>query len=67
MSDTSSKSISDHDVLWGAARIGEVLGLKPRQAWYMLERGLLPAAKIGNKWSASRRALLSLLPAGKDA
>jgi hypothetical protein len=29
----------------------------PRRTYYLLERGLIPAGKLGNVWIASRRAL----------
>lgn len=56
------------DIVWGAAAIGAVIGRTERQASYLLERGLLPAKRIGGRevdgiirgarWVASRKALL---------
>lgn len=45
------------DLIWGAEAIGKVLGVTPRQAFHMLEKGQLPARKSGGKWVASRRRL----------
>jgi len=50
-----------NDVLWGAAKIGEVIGKSPRATFHLLEAGLLPAKKIGKQWCASRRKLLAAL------
>jgi hypothetical protein len=50
-----------HDRLWGADAIAAVLNLTPRQTWYLLEKHLLPAKKVGGRWTASRRALLTYL------
>ncbi|TRC92190.1 DNA-binding protein [Mesorhizobium sp. WSM4303] len=45
-------------LVWGAAAIARELNLKnERQAFYILETGLLPARKVGRQWVASRAAL----------
>jgi hypothetical protein len=51
-------TISDDDVVWGAAAIGRVIRKNPRQTFYLLEAGLLPARKVGAQWCASRSRLL---------
>ncbi|PBB86628.1 hypothetical protein [Mesorhizobium sp. WSM3876] len=45
------------DLVWGAADIGKEINRKPRQAFHMLESGLLPARKVGNQWVAERGKL----------
>jgi hypothetical protein len=45
------------DIIWGAAAIGRAIGVPTRRAFYLLERGLLPATKVGDSWCASRAAL----------
>ena len=45
------------DVLWGTKAIAAELGLGQRQAYYALERGLIPATKRGRRWVASRKIL----------
>ncbi|TPK42622.1 MULTISPECIES: DNA-binding protein [unclassified Mesorhizobium] len=45
------------DLVWGAAAIGKEIKQKPRQAFHMLEAGLLPARKVGNRWVADRGKL----------
>jgi hypothetical protein len=50
-------SRNDIRIVWGAAAIGRVVNLSPRQAFYLLEKGLLPAQKVGARWCADERAL----------
>lgn len=45
------------DLVWGARAIGELIGRNPRQAFYLLEKGELPAKRVGALWVASRAAL----------
>jgi len=45
------------DRLSGAKAIATFLGITPRRAVFLLERGFLPAGKEGRTWIASRRAL----------
>ena len=49
------------DVIWGAAAIGDAVGKNERQAYYLLEKGHLPARKVGAQWAASRKKLLSYI------
>ena len=48
----------DNDFLHGAQNIANFLGVPIRRAYYMLENGQIPAARIGDKWSARRSRLL---------
>jgi hypothetical protein len=53
------KEVTEHsDLLWGAAAIGKAIGRSERSAYHLLERGLLPARKVGASWVVSRRKLL---------
>jgi hypothetical protein len=45
------------DLVWGAEAIGAEINKGARATYYMLERKLIPAAKIGESWVASRRKL----------
>ena len=45
------------DLLWGARRIAEEIGVPARKAYYLLENGLIPARKIGRDWCARRSVL----------
>lgn len=50
--------MADLDLIWGARRIADALGVTVRQAFHMLESGQLPMARqIGNRWVVSRKAL----------
>ena len=44
------------DIVWGAAAIGRVINRSPRQTFWLLETGEIPARKINNLWSASPAA-----------
>jgi len=46
------------DLLDGANAIAAFTGLEVRRIYYMLERGHLPAFKIGDKWFARKSAIL---------
>lgn len=45
------------DLLWGATEIAHEISVSRRQCFYLLERELIPARKIGRAWVASRDAL----------
>jgi hypothetical protein len=47
----------ESDLIWGAEAIGEVIRRRPRQTVYMLEKGPLPAKKVGRLWVATRSSL----------
>lgn len=47
--------------VWGAKAIGKEIGLTERQAYHLLEKGLLPARKLGDKWVADARQLHVLI------
>lgn len=47
--------------VWGAKAIGKEIGLSERQAYHMLEKGLLPARKVGDKWVADARQLHAVI------
>jgi hypothetical protein len=46
------------DLIWGATAIAAALNRTRRQTFHMLEAGGLPARKVGNRWVASRKALV---------
>ena len=49
----------NNDFLHGAQSIADFLEVPIRRAYYMLENGQIPAARIGDKWSARRSRLLA--------
>ena len=48
----------EHDFLHGAQSIADFIGVPLRRAYYLLEQGQIPAARIGEKWSARRSRLI---------
>jgi hypothetical protein len=52
-----------NDVIWGAREIGREVGLDRGAAYHLLNRGLLPARRVGRKWVASRDQLRRALEA----
>jgi hypothetical protein len=40
-------------VVRGAAAIGAAIGVSPRRAYWLLERGVLPAVKEGSTWTST--------------
>lgn len=50
---------TDLDIpVWGAPKIAKIVNVSTEQAYYMLERGYLPARKIGKQWVSTKRELL---------
>ena len=63
MSDDQSEDFSlANDLLWGGTAIAQYIGrAEPKDVYYALERGYLPAKRVGGIWVASRRALRGAL------
>ena len=40
-------------IVRGASAIAQAIGVSPRRAYWLLERGVLPAIKEGNTWVAT--------------
>lgn len=47
------------DLVWGGEEIAKVIGRTPRIAFSLLEKGELPAKKVGGRWVAERNKLLA--------
>jgi len=47
------------DLVWEVDEIARLIGRTPRQTFHMLNKGLLPARKVGGRWVAERGKLLS--------
>jgi hypothetical protein len=57
----SSVATSDPDrPIWGVEAIAAASNLTLRQAYHALERGYLPASKVGRKWFTTPRRLRAL-------
>jgi hypothetical protein len=57
MREESTEETNQLDLLWGASAIAAYIGVDQRQAFWMLEKGRLPAKRIGSRWVASRSNL----------
>jgi hypothetical protein len=59
-SEASPIVIGDMDrPVWGAKGVAEILEVPIHVAFYMLEKGLVDADKIGRKWRSTPRRLLA--------
>ncbi|HEX2525291.1 MAG TPA: hypothetical protein VHL31_03190 [Geminicoccus sp.] len=55
--DSSAKLAPADDLLQGAEAIAAFVGEPRRRTIYLLEKGLLPAGKLGTRWVASKQRL----------
>jgi hypothetical protein len=46
------------DLVWGGEEIAKVIGRTPRITFHLLEKGAIPAKKVGGRWVAERGQLL---------
>lgn len=46
------------DLVWGGEDIAKVIGRTARVTFSLLEKGELPAKKVGGRWVASRQKLI---------
>jgi len=51
----------DIQAVWGASEIGRIINAPLRRTFYLLERGLLPARKVGGVWQSTRGELHDFL------
>jgi hypothetical protein len=54
---TGTESSLGDDLLKGVSQIAVFIDESERRTYYLLERGYLPAGKMGATWIASKRAL----------
>lgn len=47
------------DLVWGATEIAKIIGRSARATFHMLEKGELPAKKVGGRWVAERSKLIA--------
>jgi hypothetical protein len=43
--------------IWGARAIGEVIGRSEKSTYWLLDKGVLPATRVGKAWVSTRRRL----------
>jgi len=53
-------------VLRGAPEIGRAIGVSPRRAYYLLERGVIPGVKEGNIWTCTLDRLRQFYEGGQN-
>lgn len=53
--------------IWGARDIAKAIGKTERATFHMLERGVIPARRVGARWVADRAALLGFLSGERAA
>nr|WP_026479354.1 hypothetical protein [Ahrensia sp. 13_GOM-1096m] len=51
--------IDSVDLIWGAEEIAKLIGRSRRSTFHMLEKGELPAKRVGSRWVAERGKLIS--------
>lgn len=49
---------TDFQLVWGGEEIAKVIGRTPRITFLLLEKGELPAKKVGGRWVAERSELV---------
>ncbi|WLS07183.1 DNA-binding protein [Shinella sumterensis] len=54
--DNASDSL---DLVWGGEEIAKVIRRTPRITFTLLEKGELPAKKVGGRWVAERSKLIA--------
>jgi hypothetical protein len=47
--------------VWGARNISKVLGIPLRKGFYLLEKNLVPARKVGKNWVSTEEELEDFL------
>lgn len=47
------------NLVWGATEIARLIGRSPRSTFHMLDKGELPARKVGGRWVAERSKLIA--------
>ncbi len=47
------------NLVWGGENIARLIGRSPRITFHLLEKGELPAKKVGNRWVAERSKLIA--------
>lgn len=52
------KTEREFELVWGAEAIAAFIGRPVRATFHMLEKGELPARKVGQRWVAERGQLI---------
>jgi hypothetical protein len=51
--------MSSLDLIWEVAEIAKIIGRTNRQTFHMLNKGEIPAKKVGGRWVAERSKLIA--------
>lgn len=54
-----SESNGKIDLIWGGEEIAKIIRRTPRITFSLLEKGELPAKKVGGRWVAERSKLIA--------
>jgi hypothetical protein len=54
-------------LIWGAANIARVANTDVRRAFHLLERGVIPASKVGKFWVTTKRKIRAMADAPRVA
>lgn len=53
----NAERIENMELVWGCTEIAKVIGRSARATFHMLDKGELPAKKVGGRWVAERGQL----------
>ncbi|ARM14191.1 MULTISPECIES: hypothetical protein [Rhizobium] len=56
---TNVEATSDLSLIWEVEEIAKLISRTPRQTFHMLNKGELPAKKVGGRWVAERTKLIA--------
>lgn len=55
----NSATTEQLQLIWEVDEIAKIIGRTRRQTFHMLQKGELPAKKVGGRWVAERNTLLT--------
>ena len=67
MSDHEPIVAPDETPVWGVKAIAAIVGLRPKQVYYLLESNALPAMKVGGRWAALPSRLRNVFTVDRGA
>ncbi|KAA1182109.1 DNA-binding protein [Rhizobium tropici] len=54
-----NSNITSMELVWGGEEIAKLIGRSRRITFHLLEKGELPAKKVGGRWVAERSKLIA--------
>lgn len=58
MQKDAGMAVEQIDLLWGAEEIAKAIGRSRRSTFDMLDKGAIPAKKVGGRWVIERNKLI---------